>query len=59
MPLEVSESFEKITDAELDAFAAVIVPSGMVSDRLRYTEDVTKLPPIDRATGNPSNSQPI
>ena len=45
MPLEVSESFEKITDAELATYAAVIVPSGMVSDRLRYTEDVTKLPP--------------
>jgi protease I len=26
-------------------FAAVIVPSGMVSDRLRYTEDVHKIPP--------------
>ena len=23
----------------------IIVPAGMVSDRLRYTEDVTKLPP--------------
>jgi len=27
------------------SFAAIIVPSGMVSDRLRYTEDVTRIPP--------------
>ncbi|MEW6219606.1 MAG: DJ-1/PfpI family protein [Thermodesulfobacteriota bacterium] len=44
-PLEVSESFEGMTDAELASYAAIIVPSGMVSDRLRYTEDVNRLPP--------------
>jgi len=35
----------------------VIVPSGMVSDRLRYTEDINKLPPatefIQRAFAEP------
>lgn len=44
-PIEVRESFEAIDDAALKTFSAVIVPSGMVSDRLRYTDDVTKLPP--------------
>ena len=33
------------TTTTLRSYAAVIVPSGMVSDRLRYTEDVAKLPP--------------
>jgi protease I len=45
IPMEVRESFEDIGDAALQAYSAVIVPSGMVSDRLRYTEDVKKLPP--------------
>ena len=57
MPFEVSESFETITDEELAGYAAIIVPSGMVSDRLRYTEDVTQLPPattfLQRAFANP------
>ena len=39
------ESFEGMDDATLRSFAAIIVPAGMVSDRLRYTEDVKKLPP--------------
>src|SRR6266540_3007117 len=34
MPFEVSESFETVSDAELATYAAIIVPSGMVSDRL-------------------------
>jgi protease I len=45
VPLVVTESFENIDDEGLRAFDAVIVPSGMVADRLRYTEDVTKTPP--------------
>ena len=45
VPFEASESFEEIDDEALREFAAIIVPSGMVSDRLRYTEDVEKLPP--------------
>ena len=45
VPFEASESFEDIDDEKLREFAAIIVPSGMVSDRLRYTEDVEKLPP--------------
>jgi hypothetical protein len=36
-PIEVRESFEDIDDEELRGYAAIIVPSGMVSDRLRYT----------------------
>jgi protease I len=47
-PLECRGNLETITDEELRSFAAIIVPSGMVADRLRYTEDVAKLPP---ATG--------
>jgi protease I len=45
VPLEVSESFENMDDQNLRSYAAVIVPSGMVADRLRYTEDIAKLPP--------------
>jgi len=45
IPFECSESFEGMPDAELRSYSALIVPSGMVSDRLRYTEDVTKIPP--------------
>jgi protease I len=44
-PFECTESFEDIDDKQLGDLAALIVPSGMVSDRLRYTDDVDKLPP--------------
>lgn len=44
-PFECRESFEGMDDATLRSFSAIIVPAGMVSDRLRYTEDVTKIPP--------------
>ncbi|MBJ7900244.1 MAG: thiamine biosynthesis protein ThiJ [Cyanobacteria bacterium RI_101] len=44
-PFECHESFEDIDDAELAAYSAIIVPAGMVSDRLRYTEDVKQLAP--------------
>ncbi len=39
------ESFEEIDNVGLKSYAAIIVPAGMVSDRLRYTEDIDKLPP--------------
>jgi protease I len=56
-PMECRESFEDIDDKALAEFAAVIVPSGMVSDRLRYTEDVNELPPatvfLQRAFAQP------
>jgi len=45
VPFEVDESFEDVDGDALREFAAVIVPSAMVSDRLRYAEDVEKLPP--------------
>ena len=45
VPFDVSESFEGMSDDELRSYAAIIVPSAIVSDRLRYTEDVSKLPP--------------
>lgn len=45
VPMECRESFENIDDVSLKSFDAIIVPSGIVSDRLRYTEDVEKLPP--------------
>ena len=44
-PFYCNESFEALDDEALNDYAAIIVPAGMVSDRLRYTEDVTKLPP--------------
>jgi protease I len=57
-PFECHESFEGMDDATLRGFAAIIVPSGMVSDRLRYTDDVTQLPPatafLQRAFAEPT-----
>jgi protease I len=44
-PFECYESFEDINDEMLEDYAAIIVPSGMVSDRLRYTDDLNTLPP--------------
>lgn len=44
-PFVASESFEGLSDDDIRSYAAVIVPSGMVADRLRYTEDVDKIPP--------------
>ena len=57
-PFVCHESFEDVDDATLRSFAAVIVPSGMVSDRLRYTDNVRQLPPatefLGRAFAEPS-----
>jgi len=44
-PFAAHESLENIDDETLRSYAAVIVPSGMVADRLRYTEDVNELAP--------------
>lgn len=44
-PLECHESLENLSDDEIRRFDAIIVPSGMVADRLRYTEDIHALPP--------------
>jgi protease I len=44
-PLECTDDLEDVDDATLASFAAVIVPSGMVADRLRYTEDASRPPP--------------
>ena len=56
-PMDCWESFENMTDKELASYDAIIVPSGMVADRLRYTEDVEKMPPatefLKRAFANP------
>ena len=58
VPMDCTESFEGMTDEELATYSAIIVPSGMVSDRLRYTEDVTQTPPatefLRRAFANKS-----
>jgi protease I len=58
MPFEVSESFEGMTDDELRSYDAIIVPSAIVSDRLRYSEDVNVLAPatqlLQRAFAEPS-----
>ena len=55
-PFEVGESFEDMSDSELASYAAIIVPGGYVSDHLRYTEDMAKLPPatefLQRAFAN-------
>ncbi len=44
-PFECRESFENMDDEMLRSFSAIIVPSGFVSDCLRYTDDVNKIPP--------------
>ena len=44
-PFECNESFEGMDDDALRSFDAIIVPAGMVADRLRYTEDVQAIPP--------------
>jgi protease I len=58
VPFVANETFERIDDAELGTYDAIIVPSGMVADRLRYTDDVNKIPPatefLKRAFANPS-----
>jgi len=58
VPMEVSETFEDMSDEELRSYDAIIVPSAIVSDRLRYTEDVTREAPavtfIRRAFAEPS-----
>lgn len=58
IPFECRESFENMDDTTLRSYDAIIVPSGMVSDRLRYTEDINKLPPatafLQRAFAEPS-----
>ncbi len=57
-PFSCDESFEGMNDDQLRQFDAIIVPSGIVSDRLRYTEDLAKLPPatefVRRAFAEPS-----
>ncbi|MFE0105115.1 DJ-1/PfpI family protein [Streptomyces sp. NPDC059009] len=44
-PLTVSSDLESLDYAELSRFSALIVPSGQVADRLRYTEDVDEPAP--------------
>ncbi|MEV5433832.1 DJ-1/PfpI family protein [Streptomyces sp. NPDC052701] len=44
-PLTVTGSLEDVDDRRLGEYAALIVPSGMVADRLRYTEDIERLAP--------------
>ena len=57
-PFECRETFEGMDDETLRSYSAIIVPSGMVSDRLRYTDDVAQLPPattfLKRAFAEPS-----
>jgi protease I len=57
-PFRCDETFEGIDDDTLASFAAIIVPSAFVSDRLRYTDDIEKLPPatefLSRAFANRS-----
>ena len=44
-PFQCNESFENMDDEVLRSYSAIIVPSAIVADRLRYTEDVNQLPP--------------
>jgi protease I len=55
-PFYCHESFEHMSDDELASYDAILVPSGMVSDRLRYTENLQTIPPatqlLERAFAN-------
>jgi hypothetical protein len=57
-PFECRASLESLDDATLDTYAALIVPSGIVSDRLSYTDDLNKMPPaadlLKRAFAKPN-----
>jgi protease I len=57
IPFECRESFEGMSDDELRSHDAIIVPSAIVSDRLRYTEDINKPAPavefMERAFAEP------
>ena len=44
-PIEVTGNVEDVGDDELRGYAAVVVPSGMVADRLRYSERPYDLSP--------------
>lgn len=58
LPLEVDGDLEQVDDEQLRGFDALIVPSGMVSDRLRYAERPDDLAPavqlLRRAFAEPS-----
>lgn len=58
VPFECRETFEDMDDETLRSFSAIIVPSAIVSDRLRYTDDVKKIPPavefLKRAFAEPT-----
>jgi protease I len=57
-PFHCHESFENMSDEELASYDAIVVPSGIVADRLRYTDDVQRIPPasefLRRAFANTS-----
>ena len=58
-PFYCDSSFEGLSDADLRSFDALIVPSGMVSDRLRYSPDpINEVAPaatlLERAFAEPS-----
>ncbi len=39
------QSFENMDNSDISSYSAIIIPAGMVADRLRFTEDINKLPP--------------
>ncbi|GGK99671.1 DJ-1/PfpI family protein [Mangrovihabitans endophyticus] len=47
-PFACDKSFEDMSDEQLRSYAAVIVPSAFVADRLRYSADLAQLPPATR-----------
>jgi protease I len=57
-PFECNGDLEALDDVALDDLSALIVPAGMVSDRLRYTETISVVPPatqlLQRAFAKPN-----
>ncbi|MFL6122638.1 DJ-1/PfpI family protein [Actinophytocola sp.] len=48
LPFTVDSDVDELDDRRLAELDVLIVPSGMVADRLRYTEDATRLAPAVR-----------
>ena len=56
-PVAAATTYATVMFVELRGYDALIVPSGIVSDRLRYTEDISRLAPatdlLQRALAEP------
>lgn len=59
MKMEVENSFETLTESEINNFKAFIFPAGYVSDYLLYSEDSKQISPAAKFTENIMNNKNI